>query len=153
MAPLLLVGTLSHEVGTRSCMTNRLSHLIEPTRMHREMHQDGVGIRLAHPLRRGFAPVRRAVVHYPEHSICRTVDRLLHHLLDQSPERLDARLGLAKTHDQSLPDAPGGQVLQRPTTLVFRLDSPPPTRGRPEGLVTANASLDTGLLVRADDPV
>ncbi len=106
-----------------------------------------------HPLHRSLAPVRRAVVHHPEHSIRRAVDRPLHHLLDQSPERLDSCLGLAEAHHQPLLNVPGRQILQRPATLVFRFDSPTTTWGRPKGRVTADAGLDAGLLVRADDPV
>src|SRR5205807_2127789 len=68
-------------------------------------------------------------------------------------ERPDAGFGLAATQDPPLLDIPGRQVLQRPAAPVRRLDAPPPAPGRPQGLVTANAGLDAGLLVRAEDPV
>src|SRR4029077_3593282 len=76
-----------------------------------------------------------------------------HDALDQSPEWLDPRPGLALAHDQTFLDVPGRQVLQRPAAPVFRLDAAAPPRGRPEGRVTADAGLDAGLLVGAEDPV
>src|ERR1700678_1096916 len=124
------------------------------------MHQDGVGVSFPHPLYRGVASVRRTVVHHPEHpaahvraSIRSPVFGVLHYLLDQASERFDAGLGFAAAHDPPLLNVPGRQVLQRPTPLVLRGHSAASSRSGLQRWVFANACLDTGLLVAADNPV
>src|SRR5215468_4633874 len=67
-------------------------HLVEPTCMHRRVYQDGVGVTPQYPPLRRRAPMRRAVVHDPEHPLRAVVRLLGHHLLYQSPKRLDPRL-------------------------------------------------------------
>src|SRR5262249_57068230 len=103
---------------------------------------------------------RGAIVHQPEHSAAhvtsperRAIVGVLHHLLDQPPERLDARPGFAAAQDPPSLDVPGRQVLERPAALVLRRDSARPLRARLQRRVPADAGLYAGLLVAAEDLV
>src|SRR4051794_16737638 len=121
--------------------------------MHRQMHQDGVGVGLQHASNRGFAPMRRTIVHHPEHPRRLAVFGPFHHLLDQAPERYDPRPGLATPHDQALLDVPGRQILQGTAPFVLGLDASGTPRTRAEALMTADAGPDTRLLVGAEEAV
>jgi hypothetical protein len=79
--------------------------------------------------------------------------RAFHHLLHQPPERPDPGFGLAAAHDPPPLHVPGRQVLQRPAPLVLVLHAAPAPRPWRQGWVGADAGLDAGLLVAADDPV
>ena len=103
----------------------------------------------AEPVAGSLAAVAGAVVDHPGHPSCRGVGLDAHHLPDESAERLDARLGLAAPEDLRPVYVPRGHVLQGAAAVVLVLGGCRPP-GRGEGGVTAEASLDRGLLVGRD---
>src|SRR6188472_3368578 len=84
---------------------------------------------MMHPVDRGLAAVRGAVVHDPEHPIRGCVRLGSHHLGDQPGERFDAGGVLAATSTASSPRVPpsnyaGCATPARPTTGVSRSTAP-----------------------------
>jgi hypothetical protein len=96
--------------------------------MDRGMDQDQVGIGQREPLARGLPTMGRPVVHHPEDPLTRAVGFLVHHLVHESPKRLDPGVWFAASHNVSTANIPPCQVLQRAATLVLECDV-----GRPPG--------------------
>jgi hypothetical protein len=117
------------------------------------MDQLDAGIALMQALPRGFAAMRRAVVHNPEQAGSGTIRFLRQDLVYQPPKRLDAGRRRTPTHNVSPAHLPGGQILQRTPALVLMLDAGRSAwRGGP-GRMAAVARLNAGLLVGPEDVV
>jgi hypothetical protein len=93
------------------------------------------------------------VVHDPKDALGGNVGLHAHDLFDQTTERLDPVFGLATAEEPATMDIPGGQVDQRSATLVLVLEAHYPSGSWPSGGVLAEARLDGGLLVGANDEV
>src|SRR5262249_62071852 len=87
------------------------------------MDHDRVRIRLGQATDRSVTSVRRTIIYYPEDSVRGLVRRLLHHLADQTAERVNARTGFAPSHDIAPSHIPGSQVLQSSASFVFKFDA------------------------------
>jgi hypothetical protein len=94
-----------------------------------------------------------AVVHNPEHPLGGGVRLRRHDLLDQAAKRRGPAGGFAAAEELGAVNVPGGQVGQRPAAFVLVLDAHPSGGSRGDGGVGAEACLDGGLLVGADDEV
>src|SRR5215204_1882463 len=95
----------------------------------------------------------RSVVHDPKDALGANVGLYVHDLLDQTTEWLDPILGLATAEELGTVDIPSGEVGQRSATLVLVLEAHHPSGGRRSAEVLAEARLDGGLLVGANDEV
>ena len=117
------------------------------------MDQNDTGIDPAQPLARGCTAMRRTIVHDPKQSFAGTVWFLRQHLLDQSAK--GGYAGLRFTPAQYIPPTyiPGSQILQGTAALVLVFDIGRSAHGRRQGRVAADAGLDAGLLVGAEDVV
>jgi hypothetical protein len=154
--PLGEFGERAEVVGSqRLALDDREEQLdlIEPGGVDGQVDQAGVGPSRLHPLDRGSAGVRAAIVDDPEHTPRRRVGLFGHHLLDQPPERLDAGLGLDAIEQTRVMDVPGCQVGQRAAAAVLELDQRRTARRGRHRRVAAPERLQLGLLVRADDKV
>jgi hypothetical protein len=84
--------------------------LVEPGSVSRKVDEAQVGPFSLKALHRSLTPMRRAVVHDPEHAIGGGVGLLFHRLLNQPPEGFDAVLRLTTTEKLRPVNIPGGQV-------------------------------------------
>ena len=125
-------------------------HLVQPTRMDRRVYQYDSLVTPTHTLHRHLASMRRAVVHDEEQLCCILVGILLQHLIHQQTKRLDPRLLLASSHDDSTMHVPRRQILQRAVPLVFRFDPPSLFRSGRCFLMPTPSSLDTRLFIHAE---
>ena len=77
-----------------------------------------------------------------------------HELLDQRVERRDPVLGCAAIKDPGATHVPGGEIAERPTSLIFVLDQLPVTVGL-GGLagMLARTGLDRRFLIGAHDQI
>ena len=125
-------------------------HLIQPRRVHRGVHHDGVGELFCEPVDRLLAAVRGAVVHDPEHPVRRLVGLLGHDLPDQRGERNDTGGVLAAAVDLRPVHVVRGEVGDRAATVVVVVDPHRPGLTRWQGGVAAAPGLDGGLLVGGD---
>src|SRR6266571_1201811 len=117
------------------------------------MDQNDTGIDPAQPLARGCTAMRRTIVHDPKQSFAGTVWFLRQHLLDQSAK--GGYAGLRFTPAQYIPPTyiPGSQILQGTAALVLVFDIGRSAHCKRQGRVAADAGLDAGLLVGAEDVV
>ena len=97
--------------------------------------------------------MRGAVVDDPEHPVSAGVGLGGHHLLDQSPERLDTGCGFHPADHAGVVHVVGAQIGQRPLPFVLVLDSHHPGFASRQRGVAATAGLDRGFLIRAEDKV
>ena len=117
------------------------------------MDQNATGINLLQALYGGGSAMRRAIVDDPEQPCAGTVRFLCQHLVDQSAKGFNP--GRRFTAPYHIPPVyiPCGEILQGPTALVFVLDiGRSAWPGRQRGM-TADAGLNTGLLVGTEDVV
>src|SRR5215210_5372301 len=126
-------------------------YLVEPRGVGGKVDKLQIGPLSLKPVHRSLTPMRRAIVHDPEHPIGGGVGFLSHHLPDQPSEGFDAILGLTAPEEPRSMDIEGGQIGQRPFTLVFMLYAQgaaicPAGQSR----VAAATSLDGSLLVGGD---
>ena len=126
-------------------------YLIEPTGVDRGMHQDDPGIDLIQSLLGGLPTVRGAIVHDPEKARCGAIRFLGHYLVYQSTEGFDPSLRFAASHHLAPANIPSCQILQCPATLVLILDASRLARLRRPGWMAAEAGLDAGFLISAND--
>ncbi len=130
-------------------------YLVQPTRVHRGVHQDDLFVAPTHPLHRRLTTMRRTVIHDKEQPLRIVVRLLLQNLIHQSAERLDPRFRLATPQDYPAMHVPRCQVLQRSLPLVFRFNPPLPL---PLGLgrrffMTALTCMNARLLVHTQHVV
>lgn len=100
-----------------------------------------------------LATMRRAVIDHPENAIRRAVGFGLHDLLHQPAERFDSRLRLTPAQDTPPTDIPGSQVLQGSSAFILMFDTHRTPRPSGQRGMTSDSSLNTGLLIRADDEI
>jgi hypothetical protein len=117
------------------------------------MDQDQVWIGQREPLARGLPTMGRPVVHHPEDPLTRAVGFLVHHLVHESPKRLDPGMWFAASHNVSTANIPPRQVLQRAAPLVLEF-----AVGRPPGSwwqawMAPDPGLDTGLLIGTNNVI
>jgi hypothetical protein len=127
--------------------------LVEPTGMHRSMHQDEVVPAALEPVDAGLTPVRRTVVDDPEHARSRPIGFAGHDLEHQAVERLDPGLRLAPPENPGLFHVPRRDIGKRSHAAVFMFDAPGPGRCGGQGRMATRARLDAGLFIGADDPL
>src|SRR5215208_489535 len=125
--------------------------LVEPGGMSGKVDEPQVGPRSLKAFHRSLAPMRRAVVHYPEHPLGGGVGLLSHHLIDQPTEGLNAVLRFPAPEELRPMHVPGCQVSQRPFSFVLVLHAHKPSLVGRQGQLAAMASLNGGLLVGRDD--
>src|SRR5215510_2839884 len=128
-------------------------HLVEPTGMHGSMHQNQIGVRLGQSTDRCVATMRRAIIDEPAAARRRAVGLPLHHLGNQATERHNARRRFTPPHDDSTPDIPGGQVLQRAAPLVLVFAAHRPLGGWWQAGMPPETGLDTGFLIGTEERV
>src|SRR5713101_5184292 len=128
-------------------------NLIEPTRMHRRMHQDGIGVFLLQTLHGTLTTMRRAIIHNPKHPLGMTIRLLLHHLIDQTPKRCYPCFGFTTPQHDAATDIPGRQILQGAPAFVFRFDAHGLTRPWCQARMTTDTGLDTRLFVATDHEI
>src|SRR5438093_13135836 len=94
-----------------------------------------------------------SIVHDPKQSFAGTEWFIAQHLLDQSAK--GGYAGLRFTPAQYIPPTyiPGSQILQGTAALVLVFDRGRSAHGWRQGRVAADAGLDAGLLVGAEDVV
>src|SRR6266542_195938 len=131
--------------------------LIDPAGVDGRVDQEEVGVAGTDALDRLLALVGGAVVDDQEDPSGGAVEVDRHDLVDQAHEGLDAGLELDATEGDAQSDVPGGEVLDGAGPRVVALDVA--RLARTTGLArsgsghTAQAGLDAGLLVGADDVV
>src|SRR5262249_35351910 len=128
-------------------------YLVEPTGMDRGMHDNEIGVGGSQPADSCLASVRRAIIHHPKDALRCPVGLLLHHLRDQTSERLNACRRFTPAHDDAPPDIPRCQVLQRTAPGVLVLDPHRPPGSWWQAGMASNARLNTGLFISADDVI
>src|SRR5208283_272535 len=94
-------------------------HLIQPTRMYREVHQLRIRPLAPHPFDGRLSTMRGTVVHDPEDPSRRTVRLSAHHIGNKPLKGGNPRLSLAVTEDLGALDVPCSHVGQSTTPLVF----------------------------------
>src|SRR5262245_21320531 len=122
-------------------------YLIEPTGMDRGMDQDQVWRGQREPLARGLPTMGRPVVHHPEEPLTRAGGCLVHHLIHESPKRLDPGVWFATSHNVSTATSPPRQVWQRAAPLVLECDVGRPPGSGWQAWMAPDPGLDTGLLI------
>src|SRR5829696_4319514 len=127
--------------------------LVEPGGMNRQVDQNQLGEGAPQSVDGGSSAMACPVVHDPKDALGGNVGLHAHDLFDQTTERLDPVFGLATAEEPATMDIPGGQVHQRSSTLVLMLEAHYPSGSRQSGGVLAEARLDGGLLVSANDEV
>lgn len=115
--------------------------------MDRGMDQDQVWIGQREPLAGGLPTMGRPVVHHPEDPPARAVGFLVHHLVNESPKRLDPGVRFTASPNVSTADIPPRQVLQRAATLVLECDVGRPPWSWRQAWMAPDTGLDTGLLI------
>ena len=84
---------------------------------------------------------------HPEDPLTRAVGFLVHHVVHESPKRLDPGVWFAASRTVSTAHIPPRQVLQRATPLVRACDVGRPPGSWSQAWMAPDASLDTGLLI------
>jgi hypothetical protein len=152
----LYLGEVGEVVGSEHLALDDVEvdlDLVEPGGMHRKVDQNQLGEGALQSVDGGLPAMARPVVHDPKDALGGNVGLCVHDPLDQTTERLDPVFGLATAEELGAVDIPSGQVGQRSATLVLVLEAHHPSGGRRSAEVLAEARLDGGLLVGANDEV
>lgn len=125
-------------------------HLVKPTGVDRQVHENQVGIPFLQPFDGTPTAVRRSVIHDPEDTPCATVRLDAHNLVDQTVKGSFAGLGLAASKNPPYAHVQGRQVLGGPAPHVLGLYAGWLPGFRQLGWMSPAARLDTGLLICAE---
>lgn len=121
--------------------------LIQPACMNRRVHKDQIRPHLAKTLTRRHTAMRGAVVDDPEDAVSGPIRLPLHHVLDESLERLRSIARIADAEHLGLMNIERREISQCSGAFVTMLDSTGAVSPWRRSLVDSMSRLNTGLLV------
>ena len=125
-------------------------HVMEPTRLHRRMPHDGIGVLRLKPLHRTFPTVRRAGSHQPNDPIGVTIGLWSPPLIDHTLTHGDPCCGCTTTQHPAAHPIPGRHLLQGTPALVCRFDAQGCRRSWGQTRLTTATGLETRLFVATE---